>query len=272
MTPDEIEREYDNRARVPGHPAFFARWERDSRFVRGTLACEADVPYGPDARHRIDLFRAERPRGTLVFIHGGYWRALDKGLFSWLASPWVAAGLNVAIPNYRLCPAVAVADIVDDVRSAVNWLFESAGRNRFAMERVVVAGHSAGGHLAAALLAEPREALAFDPARLAGAVPLSGLFDFAPLVRFSYNADLRLDAAAAAALDLYPRRPTVPAPMVVAVGAEESEEFRRQSRLIAQSWPNVTRHLVLPGVHHFSIVDAFAERGQPLFEATLALF
>ena len=272
LLPGDIEREYDNRGRVPGHPAFFARWERDSRFVRETVPCTLDLPYGPDARHRVDLFRAAKPRGTLVFIHGGYWRSLDKSLFSWLASTWVAAGMNVALPSYRLCPAVAIADIVEDIVGAVNWLFESADRHGFAMERVVVSGHSAGGHLAGALLAAPRQALRFDHSRLAGAVSLSGLFDFAPLLRVSMNADLRLDAASAAGLDLYTRQPTLGLPFVVAVGAEESGEFKRQSQVISDAWPNARQPLVLPGVNHFSIVDAFAERGQPLFDSTLALF
>ena len=272
LLPGQMQAEYDNRARVPEHPAIFARWQRDSQFVRDTVACTLDLPYGPDARHRVDLFRAPRPRGTLVFIHGGYWRSLDKSYFSWLASPWTAAGMNVAIPNYRLCPSVAIADIVQDAIAAVNWLFDGAERHGLAMDRVVVSGHSAGGHLTAALLAAPREDLRFDPARIAGAVALSGIFDFAPLLHVSYNADLKLDARSAAALDLHERRPTVAAPMVVAVGADETSEFRRQSRLLAQSWPNVKRHLELPGINHFTIVDAFAERSQPAFESTLALW
>ena len=272
LLPADIEREYNNRSRVPEHPAFFARWERDSRFVRETLPCTLDLPYGPDARHRVDLFRAAQPRGTLVFIHGGYWRSLDKSYFSWLASSWTAAGMNVAVPNYRLCPAVAIADIVQDALAAMNWLFESAERNAFPMDRVVVTGHSAGGHLTAALLAARPEWLRFDPARIVGAAPLSGIFDFAPLLHFSYNADLKLDERSAAELDLYGRRPTIACPMVVAVGAEETSEFRRQSQLLADSWPNVAKHLVLPGLNHFSIVDAFTERSQPLFESTLALF
>ena len=273
LTAEFVEREYNNRALVPEHPAFFARWERDSKFVRKTLPCTLDLPYGPDARHRIDLFRAADPRGTLVFIHGGYWRSLDKSMFSWLAAPWVAAGINVAMPNYRLCPAVRIEDIVDDALAALNWLFESAGRNAFAMDQVVVSGHSAGGHLTAAIFAAPRERLAFDPARIAGAVPISGIFDFAPLRLFSFNADFKLDEAAVERLAVHKRRPTLTAPLVVAAGAAESSEFQRQSRLIASAWQGQVRSLLLlPGVNHFSVVDAFAERGQPLYDQALALF
>ena len=271
--PEFVEREYNNRALVPDHPAYFARWQRDSQFVRETLPCTLDLPYGPDARHRVDLFRAAAPRGTLVFIHGGYWRSLDKSMFSWLASSWVAAGIDVAIPNYRLCPAVRIDDIVDDAIAAVNWLFESSAHNGFAMERVVLGGHSAGGHLTAAVFAAPRERLAFDTSRIAGGVPISGVFDFEPLRSFSFNSDFGLDEAAVARLAVHGRRPTIPAPLVVAAGGAESSEFQRQSRLLAQAWkPQVRSLLLLPDLNHFSVVDAFAERGQPLYEETLALF
>ena len=274
LTAEFVEREYNNRALVPEHPVYFARWEKDSAFVRATLPCELDLAYGPEPRHRIDFFPAANARGTLVFIHGGYWRSLDKNLFSWLAAAWVAAGVNVAMPNYRLAPSVRIDDIVDDVIAAMNWLFEKPGSvPGFSMDRVVVSGHSAGGHLTAALFAAPRDRLRFDPARIVGGVPISGVFDFAPLKLFSFNADFRLDDAAVARLALAGRKATLAAPLVLAAGAAESSEFVRQSRLLADAWaPQVRSLLLLPGANHFSVVDAFAERGQPLYEATLSLF
>ena len=104
LTPAFVEREYNNRALVPEHPRYFARWERDSAFVRNTLPGHLDQAYGPDARHRADLFPAKGSRDLLVFIHGGYWRALDKSLFSWLASSWVAAGVSISVvaPSDRI--------------------------------------------------------------------------------------------------------------------------------------------------------------------------
>jgi len=272
-TPEFVEREYNNRALVPDHGNYFSRWERDSDFVRSTLPCELDLRYGPHERNRIDVFPAANARGTLVFIHGGYWRSLDKSMFSWLAAAWVAAGVNVAMPNYRLAPAVRIDDIVDDAVAAVNWLAARGAQHGVGTERLVVSGHSAGGHLAAALLALPPGRLALGGTRLAGSVPISGVFDFAPLRLFSFNADFRLDEAAVARLNLFDKRPTLPTPLVVAAGADESSEFRRQSALLAEAWrPQVRKLLLLPGLNHFSIVDAFAERGQPLYEETLALF
>src|SRR3954468_13808055 len=166
MTPDFVEAEYNNRALVPDHLAYFERWRRDSDFVRGTLRCVLDLPYGPDPRHRIDLFPAADAAGTVVFIHGGYWRSLDKDMFAWLAASWVAAGMNFATFNYRLCPAVRIDDIVEDAVAATNWLFAHAPEHGVAMQRVVLSGHSAGGHLAAAVLAQPPGRLAFDTTHL----------------------------------------------------------------------------------------------------------
>ena len=270
----DLEREYNNRALVPDHPAYFARWQKDSDFVRSTLPCTLDLAYGPDPRHRVDWFPAAGPaRGTLVFIHGGYWRSLDKSMFSWLAASYVPAGLNVALLNYRLCPAVRIDDIVEDVIDGVDWLLGSGDSPSLDGGPVVVSGHSAGGHLVGALFAAPRERLRFDPGRIAGGVSLSGLFDFAPLRAHSFNADFRLDAESVQRLDLYDKATTVKAPLVIAAGAEESSEFQRQSRLIAERWsPQVRAHLTLPGINHFSIVDGFAERSQPLHEQTLGLF
>jgi arylformamidase len=273
LTPAWVEREYNNRELVPGHPQFFARWERDSEFVRATLPGRLDLAYGPDARHRIDLFPAKDSDRLLVFIHGGYWRGLDKRMFAWLAPAWVAQGVGVALVNYRLCPAVRIADIVDDTLAALNWIAAHAPSHGAGARRIVLAGHSAGGHLVGAIFAAARECFAFDPDRIAGGVPISGVFDFSPLPYFSGNADLRLDGESARLLDLHDRQPTIPAPLVVAVGGSESAEFIRQSRLIADRWSAQVRSLhVLPDLHHFSVLDALAEHGQPLHAATAALY
>ena len=273
LAPEVLEKEYNNRALVPEHGEYFARWQRDSDYVRRTLDAKLDLPYGPDERHRIDLFPAKDARGTLVFIHGGYWRSLDKSMFSWLAATWTAAGINVAMPNYRLCPNVLVEDIVADALAATNWLFRAGPSHGIAMDRVVLSGHSAGGHLAAAIFASPASSMEFEPGRIVGGVPISGVFDFDPLLAHSFNSDFHLDAAQVARLNLYDKKPTLRAPLVVAAGANESSEFRRQSRCLADAWGTQVKALMLlPSLNHFSVVDAFAERGQPLYEASVALF
>ncbi|HEY2628457.1 MAG TPA: alpha/beta hydrolase, partial [Usitatibacter sp.] len=223
---------------------------------------------------RIDLFSAGKSaRGTLMFIHGGYWRSLHKDMFSWLAAAWAAAGVNVAMPSYRVAPEVRIDDIVDDIVDATNWLAENGTRYGVPLDRLVVSGHSAGGHLTAALFATSRERLRFDPSRIVGGVPFSGIFDFEPMLQFAFNADFRLDDAAVKRLALAGKPRSIGAKIVPAAGGNESSEFQRQSRLLSEAWsPQASAALILPGLDHFSIVDSFAERGQPLYEATLALF
>jgi arylformamidase len=146
------------------------------------------------------------------------------------------------------------------------------GEGRGEGHSVVVSGHSAGGHLTAALFATPLTRLTFDPARIVGGVSLSGLCDFDPVRIFSYE-DFKLDDASVARLNLYDKRPTLTAPFVVAAGGAESSEFRRQSTLLAEKWaPQAKPAILLPSINHFSIVDAFAERGNVLHDATLELF
>ena len=273
LDPAFVEREYNNRALVPDHQDYFDRWERDSDFVRSTLPCTLDLAYGPDPRHRIDWFPAARSNRTLVFVHGGYWRSLDKRMFSWLAAAYVAAGANVALVGYRLCPRVRIDEIVDDVVDAVNWLLKPGGPSPVPDGPVVLSGHSAGGHLVAAHFAAARERHAFDPARIVGGVCLSGLYDFAPLRLYSFNTEFRLDEAAVTRLNLYDKRPVIGAPLVIAAGGAESSEFRRQSQLISERWaPQARPAILMPGLNHFSIVDAFAERSNTLHDATLGLF
>jgi len=273
MDRDLVEREYNNRGLVPQHPEYFARWERDSRYVRSTLSGHLDLAYGPAERHRLDIFPAPNARGTIVFFHGGYWRSLDKDFFSWLAAPFVAAGIGVALPRYRFVPSVSIEDVVDDAIAAVNWLFANGAAHGLSMDRVVISGWSAGGHLAASIFAAARGELRFDPARVAGGIAMSGVFEFEPLRHYSFNSEFRLDPAAVARLDLAPKPRTIAAPLIVAAGAGESSEFQRQSRVLAEAWrPQARPLLLLPGVHHFGIVDAFAERGQPLHEAARGFF
>jgi arylformamidase len=267
-TDEFIEREYNNRALVPEHPAFFARWEKDSAYVRRTLECETDVAYGPDPRHRMDLFPALAPRGTLVFIHGGYWRSLDKSVFSWLAAPFVAAGIGVAMPNYRLAPLVRIDDIVEDAIAAMNWLMLNGVKHRLATQRSSYPGTG---------WRPPHRG---DPGHaLVEAAVRSG----SHRGRRSHQRHLRFRAASPPQLQrrLFPT-PTREATDLHTRAATPRRWWSRwadpragihpPSRLLAHAWRgHVKSLLVLPGYNHFSVVDAFAERGQPLHQATLGL-
>lgn len=263
----DLEAEYNNRARVPEHPAIISRWESDASAYRAIADVDIDLSYGPDPRNVLDLFHADRDRkGPIaVFIHGGYWRSFDKNVFSHMAVGLNAHGIPVAVPSYRLCPNVSVIDIIDDLRRCALWLFETVERPLFCV------GHSAGGHLAAALLASDWAA-AFDPtgARLVrGAASISGLFDLSPMIGLEMNADLKLTAETAQAASPIGWSAPVGTLLHAYVGAEESGEFKRQSQMIVEAWGAAGVHAEyeeVPGTNHFTVVDGLAEPDSEMTE------
>ncbi|MCX8005079.1 MAG: alpha/beta hydrolase [Burkholderiaceae bacterium] len=274
--PAFCEREYNARAAIAEHPQFFARWAESAAATRRRHACLLDLPYGETAAERVDVFPARAADAPLlVFIHGGYWRSLDKGDFSWLAPPFVERGVAVALPNYGLAPATPIEDIVRQMLAMLAWLYRHASELGFDRSRIVVAGHSAGAHLAAMLAAARWQDYAADlpPQMIHGALLVSGIFDLEPLVYAPFvNVDLRLDVARARRLSPAYLPPASAAAVVVAVGAEESGEFRRQSALLAARWSAVVRRtLTIPARHHLSVCDALAEPEAPLFNAALDL-
>ncbi len=195
MLTTDYEIEYDNRGRVPEHPEIFARWRREAAAYREAARDgEFGLKYGPGQRQTIDLFPAKDDDAPLaLFIHGGWWRSLEPAMFSQLAAGPNARGVSVAVAGYELCPGRSIADIIEQMRGACLWLW------RKYKKRIFVYGHSAGGHLAACMLAQDWTAFASDaPADLVpAAYAISGVFDLAPLVHVSQNADLRLDEAEA---------------------------------------------------------------------------
>jgi arylformamidase len=266
----DYEAEYNNRRRVPEHPAINARWQAASDACRGTARADLDLPYGPSERQRYDLFRAgSRPAPLVVYIHGGYWQRGERQGYAFLAPALNAAGFDLALPSYTLCPAASVMDIVAELR-----LFLAA---LWAKTRTypLVAGHSAGGHLTAAMVATDWGKVSGVPADLVRAgVAISGVFELAPLVGTSINDLVGLDAASAKAASPLLWPPPKGRTRVAAVGGEESAEFLRQGRVIVDAWGRAgvtTECLVVPGTNHFSVVDALADAQSALFARVLAL-
>jgi arylformamidase len=265
----DYEAEYNNSARVPEFPEIAARWKAVSAAYREVARADLDQPYGPGERHRFDLFYAGvADASLLVYVHGGYWQSGDRSLYGFVAQAFNDAGLDVAIPSYTLCPEASVLDIVDDLRFCLAQLW------RTTRIRPLVIGHSAGGHLTAAMLATRWETVAGVPGDLVrGGVAISGVFDLEPLVRTSINGALGLDTSAArtASPRFWPS-PAKGRALVAAVGAEESPEFRRQSRELADHWGAAgvrTEYAEIEGANHFSVVEELARPGSALNERVL---
>jgi arylformamidase len=257
----DYEVEYNNRARVPENPSLIAGWARDAAAYRQRHAPRS-IPYGPGARNIIDFFPGDNEGPIVVFIHGGYWQALDGSFFSHLAGGLNAHGVSVAIPSYDLCPAVTVDDIIQEMRVASRELAR-LGRS------LVVSGHSAGGHLAACILATDWPA--FDTSLpkdlVVAAYAISGLFDLGPLVETSINNALYLDdATARAASPLFWKAPGRGS-LDAVVGENESAEYFRQSRTIVDRWGAArvaTRFGTVPNANHFTAIAPLADPNSPM--------
>ncbi len=288
--PEWYDKQYNNRALIPDHAAIFQAWTERSAATRERLrdASHLDVPYtsgggvsGTDEKLDIFLPRAgrggSRVEGAPVFvhIHGGYWRALDKRDQSFIADPFVDVGALVVVPNYTLCPKVTIRDIVLQMVQAIAWTWRHARQYGGDPNRMVVCGHSAGGHLAAMLMCCQWPQVAPDlPAQLVKrALSISGLFDLEPLRHAAFVApDLRLTKASA-----FESSPAwMPAPqgkLVAVVGADETDEFRRQNRLIAQRWGDDVVPVCedVPGRHHLDVLDDLVNPSLRLHRLALEL-
>lgn len=259
---------YNNRAAVPDHLKIFERWRAQSFLTRQTRNCKLNIPYGGDNKQTLDIFPANENRGLTVFIHGGYWRSLDKNDFSFVAEPFLAAGISVALVNYRLCPDVTVGDIFNDCSLAINWLAQHVGDYGISIDRTVLVGHSAGAHLVAMLYTNEHL-----PVAVLGGVGLSGLYDLTPLLETSINTDLHLDASAAEQLSPINLKPRAKAILDLVVGGDETSEFIRQSALLPNYWPgHVFAVEPVAGCNHFTIVDHFVQVDSAQLERTLAFF
>jgi len=270
MTTTDYEVEYNNRRRVADAGAIAERWKVASAGYRETAHAELDLPYGPAERHRYDLFFADRDAPVVAYVHGGYWQSGDRALYSFLAEGLNANGLTVAVPSYSLCPSVSVLGIVGELRSFLAALWKQTHAHP------LVVGHSAGGHLTAAMLATDWRDLPRVPDDLVrGGIAISGIFDLQPLVSTSINGALGLDLQTAR--DASPRFwPTPPQrrALTAAVGAAESSEFLRQSREIVESWGTAgleTEYLEVPGTNHFTILGELTKPGSPLSQRVSAM-
>ncbi len=249
---------YHNGALEADPAAIFADWAARAAAFREAAQGVQEIAYGAHPRERLDLFLPDAaPKGLLVFIHGGYWKAMDKAQSSHLAAGALARGWAVAIPGYPLCPEARIAEITRSVARAV----ETAAAR--VPGPLALTGHSAGGHLAARMVCDGgplAEAVAARVARVAG---LSGVYDLRPLMNTAMNDVLRIDEAEAVAESPALLRPRKGVRLLAYVGADELPEFRRQNALIANIWTGLGADCTAQeahGLRHFGVVDGLCEK------------
>jgi len=251
-------------ATVPDVTVFFARWRAWSDLVR-TQPHRRDLRYGPSADETLDLFVPHAGAPLVVFFHGGYWRRLHKDDMTYVAGGLQPHGVAAAIVNYSLAPAVQLETIVAQARAAVAWLRAHGADYGVDVGRIVVAGHSAGGHLAAMCAVD---------APVTAVASLSGLHDLRPVARSFVNEWLGLDDARAAALSPTLLAPAAPCTVRAWSGERESGAFHAQGADFAAAWRARgcdTAYADSRGDNHFTICDRLRDSDDPLVARIAAL-
>lgn len=265
----DLVREYSPRVQVPAVAPIFQRYREEGAAFLAAHA-HREIAYGVGPRERLDLLLPSgiaEPR-LHVFIHGGYWQAMDKGNHAQFTRAFLEAGFAVAVLNYSLAPDKPLDGLVGEVRAALGFIWRQAPALGLARLPFDLAGHSAGGHLGAMAVATDWTALGLPPDLIGTATLLSGLYELEPLTHLPMASLLGLDRVAAHLLSpVHLPKPT--ARILLAVGEQESDEFKHQTALLAEAWNVLAeRHRIVPDRNHFTIVDEFAEG--PLALAALA--
>jgi arylformamidase len=270
-----LDREYDNRGKVVNYAEYLARYPAESARTRDTLPARLDLRYGPDPGEALDLFlpAGHGPWPVHVFVHGGYWRALGKADFSFVARAFQPAGVLLAVIDYALIPTVDMDELVRQVQASVAWLHRNAAALGGDPGRITVSGHSAGGHLAAMLMSTDWGPFAGLPADVVKAgCGISGLYDLEP-IRLSYlNETLGLTAETARRNSPVHRVPAAAGRLLLAVGEKEGDEYHRQTESRAPAGRRRGRAGAgngMAGHDHFSIITELGDPGTTLGRAIL---
>ena len=277
FTPEEFDAQYNLRAGRPDYEVtVITGWSTDSETARATSDCSLDIRYGEGEKQKLDVFRcADSTAPTLVYVHGGYWQRGDKSIYSFIAPPFVAAGFNVVVVGYDLCPTVSITRISEEIREAMAFIWRNARELGINADRITVMGHSAGGHITQMMMATDWPSFGKDlPADLVkSGIPVSPLSYLEPVrLTEALNAGIRMDPAEAEAESPMTNHPPITnAPQLVVVGSAETDEFHRQARMYAEKYGTADRKIGLyfvPDVDHFDELNVLVDPASPFFKLT----
>ena len=255
---EQLNLQYNNRFHVPDFEDHLQRWESLSRLAEKKYRVIKDIPYGDKLRECLDIFPSLQKRSkVLVFIHGGYWQKFDKSSFHFIAGAFSDHGITTLLINYPLAPSVNIDQIVQSCRKAVNWVHTNIARWNGDPDQLYIAGHSAGAHLAVMLMAKEKKQ--DDRIFIKGICAISGLFDLIPIQLSNINEVLQMDKETAISNSPVLKDPFESCHLLIAVGAEETDEFKSQSQELNNNWKNKNSFvdlLELRGLNHFSILSS----------------
>ena len=278
MNQEALDAQYNNRERFPDYMERFNNWNELSTKTRATLSGHLDLSFGSSPKEAVDIFPVEGQGAPIyVFVHGGYWYSLDKSACSYVAQGMHPHGVLTVVNNYDLAPGVDMDEIVRQNRQAIAWLYRHGAEYGGDPNRIYVCGHSAGGHLACMLLATdwPSFAPGVPQDVVKGVCAISGLFDLEPIQLAYLNETLRMTPEMALRNSPVRQSYETQAPLLLLVGADESEEYHRQTHLMADLWRArgaPTEVIVPDNLDHFTIVDSLYDPAAELVHKQLSQF
>lgn len=276
LTKEELDRQLSPSRSAKDAAGVLSRHEAETAalWTLGAIEAERDIAYGQGPVERFDIVRPQGagPFPCLIFIHGGFWQEGSKAGSGFAAAALAKAGWASALIGYPLAPQARLREIVDAVGRAVTCLAEKAETLRLDPSRLVIAGHSAGGHMAAAIICGKAGKAATDA--IAGAVLISGVYDLAPIAASYVNDKVGMDERDIAELSLLDATPLRDIPIHIVVGADEPAAFLDQSRALNSAWsgmPHEPGYREAPGRDHFDILDELADSSSPGFNAIVEM-
>ncbi len=280
FSPEEFESQYNLRLGRPDYEeTVIPDWLKNSEAARATISCQLDVRYGEGEKQKLDVFTCgDANAATLLYFHGGYWQRGDKSIYSFLATPFINANVNVVVAGYDLCPAVTLTQISEQARQAVSYVYRRSTDLGINGKRITVMGHSAGGHITEMMMGTDWSQYANDLPKelIVSGIPISPLSLLEPVrLTAGLNTGIRMDEAEAASESpMLNHPPATNAPQLVAVGGAETDEFHRQSQMYFEKFNTNERQIELyhvPGVDHFDELNVLADPSSPFFKKSLAL-
>lgn len=269
----ELDLQYNNRFHVPDFENYLQRWEKLSSDAGRKYGVIRGITYGDKAREYLDIFPSPNPLSkVLVFIHGGYWQRFDKSLFHFIAGSFTCYDITVVLINYPLAPDASMDQIVNSCSEAISWINKSIASFNGDPNQVYVAGHSAGGHLAAMIMTT--EVAQRHNTSIKGICAISGLFNLIPIQLSNINDVLKMNKETAIRTSPGFKEPVASCPLLIAVGSEETNEFIDQSKTMNTEWQNKnvsTKLMILPGLNHFSVLDSFCDANSLLHKSMCKL-
>ncbi len=274
---DALNAQYNLRPLWPDVPEVIAHRENESARVRDRIPGRLDIAYGDGAAERLDVFPPSNGRGggpALIYIHGGYWQMSDKNDTTYIAPAFLDAGIAFVTLNYTLAPAGRLDRMVDECRRAIAWIWRNADEIGVDRNRLYLAGHSAGGHLTAMMLATDWAEVDADLPRtpIKGACALSGLYDMEPIRLCFVNDALGLKPEDVPGNSPLYLDPLADIPLILSVGENETEEFKRHQTELYAAWSTkglAVEEIPAPDCHHYTIVGHFGDAGSALHRAMI---